>query len=136
MPGSDLSYCDLLGLKPDASQDEIRAAYDSLMIRIRPNVAQDSASTIRLAAAVKEAWETLGDADKRRAYDESLRGTAAYADIWRRSQQASLASCPRSRATDRAWCSTMGIPIESTASQDVLSSRAGRWASASRCASD
>lgn len=89
MPGSELSYYDLLGLRPDASQDEIRAAYDALMARIRPNVAQDTASTIRLAAAVKEAFETLGDAGKRHAYDESLRGTAAYADIWRRSQQAS-----------------------------------------------
>jgi hypothetical protein len=89
MPGSELSYYDLLGLKPDASQDEIRAAYDALMARIRPNVEFDTASTIRLAAAVKEAWETLGDRDKRHAYDETLRGTAAYADIWRRSQQAS-----------------------------------------------
>lgn len=89
MPGAELSYYDLLGLKPDASIDEVRAAYASLMARIRPNIAQDTASTIRLAAAVKEAFETLGDADKRRAYDETLRGTAAYADIWRRSQQAS-----------------------------------------------
>ncbi len=89
MPGTELSYYDLLGLKPDASQDEIRAAYDSLMARIRPNVEFDTASTIRVAAAVKEAWETLGDPGKRHAYDETLRGTAAYADIWRRSQQAS-----------------------------------------------
>src|ERR1700730_1086119 len=59
------------------------------MLRIRPDIAQDSASMIRLAAAVKDAWETLGDVDKRHAYDESLRGTSAYADIWRRSQQAS-----------------------------------------------
>lgn len=89
MPGSELSYYDLLGLKPDASQDEVRAAYDAVMSRIRPNVEFDTASTIRLAAAVKEAWETLGNPDKRHAYDETLRGTAAYADIWRRSQQAS-----------------------------------------------
>lgn len=87
MPGSELSFYDLLGLKPDASHDEISAAYDSLMVRIRPNVAHDSASTIRLAAAVKEAWETLGDEDKRRVYDEGLRGTAAYSEIWKRSQQ-------------------------------------------------
>jgi curved DNA-binding protein CbpA len=89
VPGSELSYYDLLGLRPDASPDEIRSAYDALMVRIRPNVAHDTASTIRLAAAVKEAWETLGDPGKRHAYDETLRGTAAYADIWRRSQQAS-----------------------------------------------
>lgn len=89
MPGGELSYYDLLGLKPDASPDEIRASYDALMARIRPDVTRDTASTIRLAAAVKEAWETLGNPDKRHAYDETLRGTAAYADIWRRSQQAS-----------------------------------------------
>jgi hypothetical protein len=89
VPGSELSYYDLLGLRPDASPDEIRASYDALMARIRPDVAHDTASTIRLAAAVKEAWETLGNPDKRHAYDETLRGTAAYADIWRRSQQAS-----------------------------------------------
>src|SRR5476651_2259781 len=87
MPGTELSYYDLLGLKPDASHDEISAAYNSLIVRIRPNVAHDSASTIRLAAAVKEAWETLGDEDKRRVYDEGLRGTAAYGEIWKRSQQ-------------------------------------------------
>ncbi|HEY5095868.1 MAG TPA: J domain-containing protein [Candidatus Eremiobacteraceae bacterium] len=87
MPGTELSYYDLLGLKPDASHDEICAAYNSLIVRIRPNVAHDSASTIRLAAAVKEAWETLGDEDKRHVYDEGLRGTAAYGEIWKRSQQ-------------------------------------------------
>ena len=75
MPDHELSYYDLLGLTPDASHDEIRTAYDSIMVRIRPNIEHDSASTIRLAAAVKEAWETLGDEDKRRAYDESLRGS-------------------------------------------------------------
>jgi curved DNA-binding protein CbpA len=89
VPGGALSYYDLLGLRPDAGSDEIRAAYDALMARIRPDAARDTASTIRLAAAVKEAWETLGDPGKRHAYDETLRGTAAYADIWRRSQQAS-----------------------------------------------
>jgi hypothetical protein len=89
VPGSELSYYDMLGLRPDASPDEIRAAYDAVMARIRPDVMHDTASTIRLAAAVKEAWETLGNPDKRQAYDETLRGTAAYADIWRRSQQAS-----------------------------------------------
>src|SRR5450755_3103626 len=57
------------------------------MVRIRPNIAHDSASTIRLAAGVKEAWETLGDEGKRRAYDESLRGSQTYADLWRRREQ-------------------------------------------------
>src|SRR5450755_1331696 len=89
MPGSELTFYDLLGLKPDASPDEIRVAYDALMVRMRPNMEYDSASTIRLAAAVKEAWETLGDPDKRRAYDETLKGTPAYGEIWRRSQQSS-----------------------------------------------
>src|SRR4029077_9661538 len=89
MPGNELTFYDLLGLKPDASSDEIRTAYDALMVRMRPNVEYDSASTIRLAAAVKEAFETLGDQDKRRAYDETLKGTPAYGEIWRRSEQAS-----------------------------------------------
>jgi hypothetical protein len=87
VPDHELSYYDLLGLTPDASHDEIRTAYDSIMVRIRPNIAHDSASTIRLAAAVKEAWEILGDDGKRRAYDESLRGSTTYADLWRRREQ-------------------------------------------------
>jgi len=88
VPDHGLSYYDLLGLTPDASHDEIRTAYDSIMVRIRPDIARDSASTIRLAAAVKEAWENLGDDEKRRAYDASLRGSATNADLWRRREQA------------------------------------------------
>jgi hypothetical protein len=87
VPDHELSYYDLLGLTPDASHDEIRTAYDSIMVRIRPNIVHASASTIRLAAAVKEAWETLGDEGKRHEYDESLRGSATYADLWRRREQ-------------------------------------------------
>jgi hypothetical protein len=87
VPDHGLSYYDLLGLTPDASHDEIRTAYDSIMARIRPDIAHDSASTIRLAAAVKEAWENLGDDEKRRAYDASLRGSATNAELWRRREQ-------------------------------------------------
>jgi curved DNA-binding protein len=57
-----------LGLPPSASADEIRRAYGRLADALRPTAAQDAADRERLAE-IDAAFEVLGDANKRTAYD-------------------------------------------------------------------
>ncbi len=62
------TYYDLLGVAPDASTEEIKAAYDQLSMRIRP----DSGGTDALFSEVTKAYDTLSDPALRRQYDDSL----------------------------------------------------------------
>lgn len=55
----------ILGVDKTASQEAMASAYEALMAQIDPN------DTIR-RLAVKEAWNTLGHAQRRAAYDASL----------------------------------------------------------------
>ena len=86
------SHYDVLGVRPDATQDEIRRAYHALARRhhpdTRPAAEPEAARASGLAmAAVNDAWEVLGDPARRRAYDNGGRdGTpeapAADAEEW------------------------------------------------------
>ena len=62
------TYYDLLGVAPDAGTEEIKAAYDQLSMRIRP----DSGGTDALFSEVTKAYDTLSDPALRRQYDDSL----------------------------------------------------------------
>ncbi|MCL4434842.1 MAG: DnaJ domain-containing protein [Actinobacteria bacterium] len=62
------TYYDLLGVTPDAGTEEIKAAYDQLSMRIRP----DSGGTDALFSEVKKAYDTLSDPAFRHQYDDSL----------------------------------------------------------------
>ena len=78
MPGSDLTYYDLLGVSSDASDAEIERAYRALLPKVHPDISRlDNLDTRRLAAMVNEAWLTLHDPEKRKTYDESLQGEGA-----------------------------------------------------------
>jgi hypothetical protein len=68
------THYDVLGVRPDATQDEIRRAYHSLARRHHPDTQPDAepsaARESGLAmAAVNDAWEVLGDPARRRDYD-------------------------------------------------------------------
>jgi len=65
-----------LGVAPTASADEIHQAYRDLARRLHPDAVADPAQRAAAAqrmGAVNDAWRVLGDADRRRAYDESRR---------------------------------------------------------------
>lgn len=62
----------VLEVSPDASADDIQHAFRALALRYHPdrNSASDAASRM---TAINKAWEVLGDPDRRREYDASLR---------------------------------------------------------------
>jgi curved DNA-binding protein CbpA len=71
------THYDVLGLPPDAGQEEIRAAYRALARRHHPDTQHDAdpeaiEGARRTMAALNGAWAVLGDPVRRRAYDAEL----------------------------------------------------------------
>ena len=68
MSAGQRDYYEVLGLKSSATADEIRAAYRKLVRELHPDVnkAPDAAARFN---EVQQAYDTLSDDDKRRAYD-------------------------------------------------------------------
>jgi len=60
----------LLGVSPDATADSIKSAYRKKAAQFHPdrNPEPDAAAKFR---AVQEAYETLTDIDRRKAYDDT-----------------------------------------------------------------
>ncbi len=83
MAGADThSHYDVLGVRADATQDEIRRAYHALARRHHPDTQPDADPTAAresglAMAAVNDAWEVLGDPVRRRAYDNDT-GSGRY----------------------------------------------------------
>lgn len=74
------SYYDVLGLRPDADADAIKAAFWNLAPRLHPDrhtrepdPKRQRALTL-LYARLREAYDILSDPQSRRDYDEGLRG--------------------------------------------------------------
>ena len=62
-------YYETLGVARTASQDDIRAAYRKLARKYHPDVAKDKAAGEEKFKEINEAYEVLGDPEKRRKYD-------------------------------------------------------------------
>lgn len=62
-------YYKILGVKKDASQDEIKRAYRKLARKYHPDVSKESDAEARFKE-VGEAYEVLKDPEKRQAYDQ------------------------------------------------------------------
>jgi hypothetical protein len=60
----------ILELTPDATDAEIKRRYRALMRAVHPDANAHDPQATRKAARLNVAFETLGDAAKRRAYDE------------------------------------------------------------------
>ena len=67
----------MLGVWPNAEDAELRRAFHRLSKQWHPDKNPDRATEAEIVfKAVKAAYETLSDADKRRKYDRSLAKSA------------------------------------------------------------
>lgn len=62
-------YYGVLGVEPEAPRDEIRKAYRKLARRYHPDVSDEADAEARFKE-VGEAWDILGDEEKRATYDQ------------------------------------------------------------------
>ena len=63
-----MSYYEVLNVSKDASIDEIKKAYRQLSMKNHPDRNPDPNAVAEMGK-INEAYETLGDANKRRMYD-------------------------------------------------------------------
>ncbi|HEX2642504.1 MAG TPA: DnaJ C-terminal domain-containing protein [Thermoanaerobaculia bacterium] len=72
-------YYEILGVKKDASQDDIQKAYRKLARKFHPDVNKAPEAEAKFKE-LGEAYEVLKDEDKRKKYDQ-------YGSAWKRAQQ-------------------------------------------------
>lgn len=63
-------YYEVLGVPKEAGQDEIRKAFRKLARKYHPDVAEDKSTAEEKFKEINEAYEVLGDAEKRAKYDQ------------------------------------------------------------------
>ena len=63
-------YYEVLGVKKDAGDDEIKSAYRKLAKQYHPDLHPDDAQAEAKFKEVNEAYETLSDSQKRAQYDQ------------------------------------------------------------------
>ncbi|QWU16509.1 curved DNA-binding protein [Paenibacillus sophorae] len=69
---AESDFYSVLGVSKDASKQEIKKAYQKLAKQWHPDVNKDSKAEERFKK-IAEAYETLGNEEKRKAYDEALK---------------------------------------------------------------
>jgi curved DNA-binding protein len=70
---ADRDFYEVLGVPPDAPQDEIQRAYRKLARTYHPDINKDPGAEDRFKE-IAEAYDVLSDPDARAAYDERRRG--------------------------------------------------------------
>lgn len=75
-------YYDTLGVKPDATDAEIKRAYRKLARKYHPDVSKESGAEDKIKA-VNEAYEALKDGERRREYDQLRAGGYRAGDEFR-----------------------------------------------------
>jgi curved DNA-binding protein len=63
-------YYETLGVPKTASEDEIRSAFRKLARKYHPDVAKDKKAAEEKFKEINEAYEVLGDPEKRKKYDQ------------------------------------------------------------------
>lgn len=75
-------YYEALGVKPDASDADIKSAYRRLARKFHPDVSKESGAEEKFKA-VNEAYEALKDSTRRKAYDQIRAGGYRAGDEFR-----------------------------------------------------
>lgn len=75
-----IDYYKVLGVKQDASQDEIRKAYRRLAKKYHPDINKDDPAAKERFQEINEANEVLGNPERRKKYDE-------YGENWRHADE-------------------------------------------------
>ncbi len=70
MPAQFRDYYQTLGVDKNATQDEVRSAFRKLARKYHPDTAEDKKAAEEKFKEINEAYEVLGDPEKRRKYDE------------------------------------------------------------------
>ena len=70
------TYYDVLGLKQDVDDDTLKSAYRKLVKKYHPDFNPNNKAAEAKMRELNEAWEILGDAEKRKEYDQKLSGTS------------------------------------------------------------
>jgi DnaJ-class molecular chaperone len=73
------SYYDVLGLKKNADEKEIKSAYRKMARKYHPDVNPNDKTAEAKFKEISEAYEVLGDAEKRKLYDQ-------YGSNWEHAQ--------------------------------------------------
>jgi hypothetical protein len=72
-----------LQVHPDATDAEIKRSYRKLMRAVHPDANAHDPAANRKAAALNHAFETLGDPERRRAYDDGRgRSSVRRYEVW------------------------------------------------------
>jgi curved DNA-binding protein len=75
-------YYEVLGVKPDAKDADIKSAYRRLARKYHPDVSKESGAEEKFKS-VNEAYEALKDASRRKAYDQLRAGGYRAGDEFR-----------------------------------------------------
>lgn len=67
---NDRDYYEVLGVSKDASQDEIKSAFRKLAKKYHPDLNKDDPNAADKFKELSEAYEVLGDEQKRKQYDQ------------------------------------------------------------------
>lgn len=103
---ADVNYYDALGVSSQASQEQVKQAYRQLAKQLHPDSKNEA--THDKIAAVNAAYEVLGDAGERRAYDNERRLIAGD----RANERANRAASSQSAYKKRRATNGNGTTIE------------------------
>jgi len=68
---SDSSYYQVLGVSENASKDDIKKAYRQLQMKYHPDKNPGNDECVKMTQQINEAYEVLGDEQKRAQYDHA-----------------------------------------------------------------